>query len=68
VGKMANGMCTVTETEWEREFSFCAYIEHGSLHVLYYRKLLACFCDNFFIVWQMYLHFKNDHNCGNVNF
>ena len=33
---MANGMCAVIETDWEREFSFCAYIERGSLHVLYY--------------------------------
>jgi hypothetical protein len=35
VGKMGNGMYTVTETEGGREFSFCAYIEHCSLHVLY---------------------------------
>jgi hypothetical protein len=22
----------------------------------------------YFIIWHMYFHFENDHNCGNVNF
>ena len=68
VGKMANGMCAVIEMKWERVFISCVHRTWFSACVVLSLSCWPVSVINFFIIWQIYLRFENDHNCGTVIF